>query len=359
MKNLFLITLISIIGFSCNKNNEELIVEENYQCKTENILQYKTQNEITTLFDNAIIQNLASSNIPDVNGALSNNKNGYFSVRFQIGISNLADYTIDIQNTTNLEMLVKSIEYSFQYQLTNGDFQIIIPSNSNFPTPTEVDIASGNAFFLSSLGLSLLALEDSTFYNSQANLNFKTRIENLRPQIQNSINWLKTKQTILDGYDVNAPNRLFFDAVAFYSLGKWLNDSNSKNIGLNFAQIGISKKSQNGYFTENNGWDSSYQGVGLAVGFKLLSILNLNETIKQPLWECLSCGTNWQKSRILATGEISTQKNTRVFPGGEQFLGVQKTVAWKNTVIAFLNMKYLSGNNEYETLSNKIITFYQ
>ena len=183
MKNLCVITLFLVLGLSCNKNNEELIVEENYQCKTENILQYKSQNEMTTLFDDYIIQNLASSNIHDLNGALSNNKNGYFSVRFQIGISNLADYTIDIQNTTNLEMLVKSIEYSFQYQQTNGDFQIIIPPNSNFPTPTEVDIASGNAFFLSSLGLSLLALEESTFYNSPINLSFKTRIENLRPQI--------------------------------------------------------------------------------------------------------------------------------------------------------------------------------
>lgn len=359
MKNLFTLILISIVGFSCNKNNEELNIEEKYQCKTENILQYKTQNEITNLFDNAIIQNLASSNIPDLNGALSNNKNGYFSVRFQIGISNLADYTIDIQNITNLEMLVKSVEYSFQYQQTNGDFQIIIPPNSNFPTPTEADIASGNAFFLSSLGLSLLALEESSFYNSSANLSFKNRIENLRPQIQNSLNWLKTKQTILERYDANSPNRLFFDAVAFYSLGKWLNDSSSKNIGINFAQFGISKKSQNGYFIENNGWDSSYQGVGLAVGFKLLSILSQNETIKQPLWECLSCGTNWQKSRILTNGEISIQNNTRVFPGGEQFLGIPKTVAWKSTIIAFLNMKYLSGNNEYETLSNNIISFYQ
>ena len=359
MKNLFIITLFLIMGFSCNKNNEEFIVEENYQCKTENILQYKSQNEITNLFDDYIIKNLASSNIPDLNGALSNNKNGYFSVRFQIGMSNLADYTIDIQNTTNLEMLVKSIEYSFQYQQTNGDFQIIIPPNSNFPTPTEGDIASGNAFFLSSLGLSLLALEESTFYNSIINLNFKTRIENLRPQIQNSLNWLKTKQQILENYDLNAPNRLFFDAVAFYSLGKWLNDSNSKSIGINFAQIGISKKTNNGYFIENNGWDISYQGVALAVGFKLLSILSPDETIKQSLWECLSCGTNWQKSRILTTGEISTQKNTRVFSGGEQFLGVQKTVAWKSTIIAFLNMKYLSGNSEYETLSDRIITFYQ
>ena len=70
----------------------------------------------------------------------------------------------------------------------------------------------------------------------------------MRPQIQNSLNWLKTKQLILENYDLNAPNRLLFDAVAFYSLGKWLNDSNSKSIGLNFAQIGISKKTPNGYF---------------------------------------------------------------------------------------------------------------
>ena len=361
MKNVILYLLFFMIA-SCHKKNEQVpavIIDDNYQCQTIAILQFKTQNEITALFDDIIIQKFASSNAPNINGAMSRNINAYFSVRFQMGISNLADYAIDIQNTIALEKVIKSIEYSFQYQLANGDFQVVIPPNTNYPTPTEGDLASGNAFFLSSLGPALLALEESTYYNSTFNVSFKNRIEVLRPKIQSALNYLTTKNTVLQVYDKDAPNRLFFDGLAFYSLGKWLNDTNGKVIGLNFAQLGISKKSPKGYFLEKGGWDSSYEGVGLSVGFKLLSILNTNETIKQPLWDCLSCGTNWLKSRILPSGEISTQGNTRVFPGGEQFLGAPKTVAWKSTLLSLLNMRYLSGADEYALTANKVLTFYQ
>jgi hypothetical protein len=361
MKNVMLFLLLFMTS-SCHKKADQVpavIIDDNYQCQTNAIIQFKTQNEITALFDDVIIEKLASSNAPNINGAMSNNINAYFSVRFQIGISNLADYAIDVQNTTALEKVIKSIEYSFQYQLANGDFQLVIPPNTNYPTPSEGDLASGNAFFLSSLGLALLALEESAYYNSTPNISFKNRIEILRPKIQTALNYLTTKNSVLQVYDKDAPNRLFFDAVAFYSLGKWLNDTSGRVIGLNFAQLGISKKSPKGYFLENGGWDSSYEGVGLSVGFKFLSILNSNETIKQPLWDCLSCGTNWLKSRILPSGEISTQGNTRVFPGGEQFLGTPKTVAWKSTLLSLFTMKYLSGVDEYAVIANKVLTFYQ
>jgi hypothetical protein len=358
----FIVLSLLILGISCcskgksyNQTPSEL--NNNYQCKTDTIIQFKKQNELTSLFDNSIIQSLAASNAPDINGAMSNNKSGYFSVRFQMAISNLADYAIDSESPAAFEATIKAIEYSFLYQLANGDFQITVPANS--PNPTNVDIASTNAFFLSSLGVSLLALEESPFYNNPINVNYKNRIELLRPKITNSLNWLIGNQNLLQNYDSNTPNRLFFDAIAFYSLGKWLNNATGKSIGLNFAQLAMLKKSTKGYFLEDGGWDSSYQGVSLINGFKLLSILDTNEAIKQPLWDCISCATNWQVSRILSTGEISTNGNTRVYPGGEQFLGVEKKMAWKSTVIALLTMKYLSGKSEYAATANKVRGFYE
>ena len=364
MNKLFIVLVLQIFLVSCIKKSDNQTITppvliDNYQCQTIPVLQFRAQNEITVLFDNTIIEKLSISAIPITNGAMSENKKGYFSVRFQIGVSNLADYVIDVPNTSTLEMLVKSIEYSFQYQLSNGDFQVIIPAGTNYPPPSEGDLASGNAFFMSSLGSALLALQESSFYNNPSNSSYKNRIEILRPKIQSALNFLVTKNSLLQDYDASAPNRLLFDALAFYSIGKWLDDNNGKNVGLNFVKIALTKRTDKGYFIEKGGWDSSYQGVGLSIGFKLLSIFDANETLKQPLWDCLSCGTNWLKSRILASGEISTQGNTRVYSGGEMFLGVSKTVAWKSTMIAFFNMKYLSGENNYGDLANKILTFYQ
>jgi hypothetical protein len=359
---IFVVLSILIFGVACsNKENSNgqtpSELNDNYQCLTDPIIQFKTQNEITALFDNSVIQSLAIANAPDMDGAMSNNKSGYFSVRFQMAVSSLADYAIDSEDAAAFEVTIKAIEYSFQYQLANGDFQIAVPMGSS--SPTNVDIASTNAFFLSSLGVSLLALQESSFYNNLVNVSFKNRIEILRPKIAESLNWLISNQNLLKDYDSNTPNRLFFDVVAFYSLGKWLNNGTGKSIGLDFAQLAISKKSSKGYFLEDGGWDSSYQGVSLTNGFKLLSILDVNETIKQPLWDCLSCSTNWQVSRILSTGEIATKGNTRVYPGGEQFLGVEKKIAWKSTAIALLIMKYLSGKPKYETIANKVRSYYE
>ena len=364
MNKIFLILLLQIFFISCVKKSDNQTITppvliDNYQCKTIPVLQFKTQNEITSLFDNEIIEKLSISAIPITNGAMSENKKAYFSVRFQIGISNLADYVVDVPNTSTLDMLVKSIEYSFQHQLSNGDFQVIIPAGTNFPAPSEGDLASGNAFFMSSLGSALLALQESDFYNNPSNSGYRNRIEILRPKIQSALNFLLTQNNLLQNYDASAPNRLLFDALAFYSIGKWLDDNNGKNVGLNFVKIALTKRTDKGYFIEKGGWDSSYQGVGLSLGFKLLSIFDTGETLKQPLWDCLSCGTNWLKSRILVSGEISTQGNTRVYSGGEMFLGVSKTVAWKSTMIAFYNMKYLSGENNYGDIANKVLTFYQ
>jgi hypothetical protein len=293
MKHFFSLIIFPICMTCCGKKPsgaDQSNINDNYQCKTDTILSFKTQNQITALFDNAIIQSLATSNAPDINGAMSNNKSGYFSVRFQMAISSLADYAVDSENPAVFEAVTKAIEYSFQYQLPNGNFQIVVPPNS--PSPTNVDIASTNAFFLSSLGLALLAMEESPFYQNPANANFKNRIELLRSKISTSLNWLISNQTLLENYDSMAPNRLFFDAVAFYSLGKWLNNIDGKNIGLRFALLAIAKKTPKGFFLEGDGWDSSYQGVSLANGFKLLSILDATETIRQPIWDCLSCATD-------------------------------------------------------------------
>ena len=92
--------------------------------------------------------------------------------------------------------------------------------------------------------------------------------------------------------DQNAPNRLFYDALAFYSLGKWLEDESLKEIGFEFAQLAINKKQPEGYFLEGGGWDCSYQGVANQVGFNLFSILDSDESLKQVLWDCLSCSTD-------------------------------------------------------------------
>lgn len=348
--------IISIVLFVSCKENKTEPSTANYQCQTEINNKWLTQNEMTALMSTDVVQKLASPHTIDANGAMSNNKAAYFHVRFQMGVSPLADYAIKISSKEALEMVALSIEYSFNHQLNSGDFELVIPSNMQNITLSEGDKISGVSFYLSSLGITLLAISESSWAVEQSTI--INRLNNLHDKFTSALTFLKTQKELLKQFDNDAPNRLFYDALAFYSLGKYLNDNEAKLIGLDFMNVAISKKHAEGYFIEKGGWDSSYQGVGLTVGYKLLTILDSNELQRVKLFEALSCGTNWQISRITGAGEISTQGNTRVYNGGESFLGTPKTVSFSSTIIAFYNLYYLTDIEKYYNKGNLVLSYY-
>jgi hypothetical protein len=355
MKIVFLI-LVSCSFFSCFFPDKTVI--DPPHCTIDTNQRFYTQNEMTTAFRNDIIEKLATSNQTDASGALDRNKTAYFHVRFQMGISPLADYAVDAQNSTALEMVVRAIEYSFKYQLQDGDFQLSIPPDLiNTSVATEGDKVSGIAFFYSALGAGLLALQENSGY--QAQLASKQRVEVLIPKYQHTLNYLKSKVTLLKQIDADAPNRLFFDALAFYSMGKYLNDKDAMIVGIDFANLALAKKQPEGFFLEGNGYDSSYQGVGIAIGFRLLSVLKNDEPIRQNLYNNLACATRWEMTRIKTSGEISTEGNSRVYAGGETFLGKEKQIAYSSVIVALWNMYHYSGKEEYNDFANKVLAFYQ
>lgn len=350
---LIFITLLLGVQIACKKNDNKKDV---YKCTVENFKNTYSQNEVSKKLNIEILRNLAGANSADISGAMSKNKPGYIHVRFQMGITHLTDYAIISQDFHALEMAIKSIEYSFKYQLTDGNFKLIIPSDLQGIEITDEDKISGVSFFMASLGLSLLAMDESQWFNNQ--LSLKQRIIELRPKILLSLKYLQSKTDLLKNYDNEAPNRLLFDAIAFYSLGKLLNDTASSKIGIEFLNLALGKQSENGYFLELNGWDSSYQGVSLSNGFKLLSILDHHSDSWLKLYNSLSCGANWELSRVSSTGEISTEENTRVYSGGETFMGEEKKVAFVSVALAFWNMYLYTEIKKYDDYAAKIVEYY-
>lgn len=353
---------IIIIAFifltNCSGKNDRDKGISPYQCITLPLQNNLTRNKLLQSFDSNILQGLASIDVPNSEGAMGKNKDSYFHVRFQMGISAQSDYAVTYQNIEALDFSIKAIEYSFFQQLPDGNFKLVVPPNLSNQTPNQADLASGVSFFLSSVGLALNNFKQSSWYNSAAITNYKNRIETLRPKIALAANWLLNQKNILEKADQNAPNRLFFNALAFYSLGSWLNNDSLKSSGIFFTHLAIAKKQTEGYFLEGEGWDSSYQGVALNEGFNLYSILPDGLSLKTELWNCLSCAADWQRNRVLKTGEISTQGNSRVYAGGESFLGQEKHVDWIKSMIALFDMGYYSNQNSYILTANKIKKFY-
>lgn len=296
---------------------------------------------------------------PAANGALGLNKDGYFHVRFQISLAANAAYAVYFREPTAVESVAKSIAYSFTHQKPDGDFEIQVPASlQSFGTPSPADLASGTAFFGSALASTLHLLDQSAWFKSLSQPG-KQLIDSQRQSVQRMTDWLKSQSEVLMQVDHRAANRLLWDAHCFFGLGVYLEDATSKELGEEFLRAALQRQASAGYFTENEGFDSSYNGVSLLMGLQLYTLLPPGQ-LKRDLGAALVRAAEWQKSRILPSGEITTAGNTRVFPGGEQFLGAEKNVAWVDTVQAFYWLAILTDSPEaYRGFAEKIRSYYE
>lgn len=297
---------------------------------------------------------------PTPEGALGRNREAYFHVRFQLDIGFLASYAVQYESEEALNKFIKAVEYSYNYQKPAGDFELVIPENlADQGQPAEGDLSSGIAFFTATLGHSLMQLEQSTWFQNRTPDLLSERLALLRPKIEKGLLYLLSQKEILKIYDQNAPNRLLFDALAYYSLGTYLNNEEAKSVGIDFIELALAKQDELGYLIEGDGFDSSYNGVSLRLGIILLGIVDPTDAIYTKLQQAIICCASWQASRILPTGEINTEGNTRVYPGGEDFLGEEKQVAWIDTLLSFYFMSYLTGQSTYLNLAERIKSYYE
>ena len=173
------------------------------------------------------------------------------------------------------------------------------------------------------------------------------------------LKYLIAHQDILWDYDAFAPNRLLFDAIAFYTIGKHLSNQDAIDLGVRFANEAFAQTDPlEGYFIEGGGWDSSYNGVALRLAIELFSIIE-DEKLKSEWSKRIIRAANWQIDRIEPSGEISTLGNTRVYPGGESFLGVEKGVDYAQTVKALYYFAVMTEDDSIRQLADRILDFHE
>ena len=301
---------------------------------------------------------------PAANGALGRNRDSYFHVRFQLAMSSVSDFAITTTRTDALEQFVNTVEYSFNHQLDGGNFEFSPPAellnSPDYQPPSEGDLVSATAFFASSLGIALLSLETSPWYTSSSEAQqFKEEVAMYSLPIEKTLDYLISKQHILLQYDAKAPNRLLFDALAYYCLGKYLERTDAQTVGFEFIEAALDLiDQQQGYFIEGGGWDSSYNGVALKLAMELFTFVE-EETMKGNLKGAITRAAEWQLSRIDNSGKISTDGNTRVYPGGEAFLGTEKGVDYAKTVKALYYFGYLTNNPEVIKIGDSVLSYYE
>ncbi|MDX2183929.1 MAG: hypothetical protein SFW08_08095 [Gemmatimonadaceae bacterium] len=277
---------------------------------------------------------------PDTEGALGRNQVGYFHVRFQMGMAALAD-------AGRVEEALRAMSYGFSRTTADGDFPLVIPAGLS-GTPTAADMASARAFFLSDAGAAAHALLDTMLPSHEAD-----QLAALAPAARRALDRLLADSLLLAAGDARAPNRLLFDALAYVSLGRWLEDARAVQAGRGFVAAALALQAPTGWFREGDGWDSSYQAVALARGWRVWALLPMGGT-RDSLGRALHCGTAWLASRIDGSGTISTVGNTRVFDGGESFLGTPKAMAWADAVRALFDAGRATRDPTFTTIGSRV-----
>lgn len=265
-----------LITLSCNSSLPTANCNENLLSK---VSSYET---LTKQLPTDVIDGLTKE--PTAEGALGRNRDGYFHVRFQVDIAFLASYAVRLNSDAALAKFILAAEYSFARQKPAGDFELVIPSNLAYlGQPTNGDLSSGISFFTAALGQSLVLLQQSTWYKNRPADQLATRLNNLTAKFQLGLTYLKTQAEILKLYDADAPNRLLFDAVAFYLMGSFLNDAQAKAIGVEYKELALAQQNAAGFYTEGGGFDSSYNGVSIRLALVLLGILPIQEPVYERL----------------------------------------------------------------------------
>ncbi|MFY0689341.1 MAG: hypothetical protein JXQ90_19375 [Cyclobacteriaceae bacterium] len=349
----FIILFVSVC-LSCRKDDHVM----NMDCHAVTLPQSVDYEEMMEAIDIKLLEK--SVKRPDSDGALERNQEGYFSVRFQLGMVRLVDYALRTNSIEALELFEQNLDYSFSHQDETGGFFLHVPNELGAAgyVPSQGDSVSAVAFFAYAVALSYNALFSSEWFLESADASSHPQmLEAYDENLKNMLNHLLERQEILRSADAEAPNRLLFDAVAIYGLGNYLDDSEAKLTGIVFLEMALDQLSPDGYFIEGGGWDSSYNGVALMIGWELWSILE-ESVEKEVLGSNLICAAEWQTSRISPTGEMSTEGNTRVYPGGESFLDKEKQVDVEKTIRALYYMSRLTGDDSYRQVADKVVGFY-
>lgn len=289
-------------------------------------------------------------------GALNENIPNYISVRFQNEIYYLAVNATQNRQVDSLEDFFRAADYSFSFQNDDGSFKFVAPRNIS-KSPSEADLLSGSVFFLQSIGISLVLISQSDWFNSLDNNGYRDKIEFYKSKLFKSLDYILQKKQVLIDYDKNYSNRLFFDALAFIAGSKLVSENNYRysEMGEEFLKLALDNQREAGYFSEKGGFDSSYQGVSLNLLYYIYSLRK-----SQSLGQRIQCGQAWLSTRIKSSGEVIDEGNSRV--GGnanEEFLGQTKKIASKDVASSFYNYWFLSNDIDGKNIANKVKDFYK
>ncbi|PSM47919.1 hypothetical protein C7Y66_17220 [Chroococcidiopsis sp. CCALA 051] len=236
----------------------------------------------------------------------------------------------------------KMFDWGFKQQAADGSFK------------GTGDPFHSTSFFVQAVAHSLLVIQQSPQANKYA-----AQVSRYKPLVRRAARWMISQDVWKQGIKRNQPytHRRYAVAVALGLTSKLTGDAELMKYARQSLQEGLTLQRPNGINPEKGGHDSSYQMVGVVYAQRWVTYFPddpLTPKVKTAIEKALA----WQQTRISASGEISTQGNTRTAGQETGRTGKVKAVDYNMVIRGFAYWAAVTQNSKWGAIAQKIAKFY-
>ncbi|ESA33410.1 hypothetical protein N836_21380 [Leptolyngbya sp. Heron Island J] len=233
-------------------------------------------------------------------------------------------------------------DWGFSQQQNDGSF---LPTNDPFHS---------TSMFLGSAAYSLLTLQESP--NAEL---YTDIIQNYVPKLHSAGRWLIRKDIWDLGMSNNSPytHRNYTVATALGLTGKLTGDQILINYANQSITQGLNKQWSNGVNPEKDGYDSSYQMAGALQAMRWLNHFD-EDSLASSVATMINNALIWEESKILLSGEVSTQGNTRTNGTEITRTGQSKSINQREIIYGFSYWSSITGDAYWRKHASDITRYY-
>lgn len=241
-----------------------------------------------------------------------------------------------------IEAGFKMFDWGFAHQVDDGSF---------FMTG---DRFHSTSFFIKSVARSLLVIQQSPYSEKYAD-----EVAKYKPLVHRAARWMIKPNIWKIGISRNKPytHRRYLVATALGLTGKLTGDQQLIEYAHKSIKDGLSLQRPDGVNPEKNGHDSSYQMVGVIYAQLWVTYFPQDETTPK-VAAMINKSLLWEQTRILPSGEISTEDNTRTAGQENGRSDKLKSIDRKSALRAFAYWASVTDNQQWQKNAHKIARFY-
>jgi hypothetical protein len=236
----------------------------------------------------------------------------------------------------------KMFDWGFAHQAADGSF-----SGTRDPFHS-------TSFFVQAVAHTLLFIQQSPHAQEYAK-----EVARYTPLVHRAARWMISPRVWERGINNNQPytHRRYLVATALGLTGKLTGDRELINYAQQSLADGLALQQKDGVNPEKGGSDTSYQMVGVVYAQRWVEYFP-EDSLSPKVTAMIDKALSWEKARILPSGKISREGNTRT--GGQEKgrIGKVKDVDYSTVIRGFAYGQCLDKNKEWGAIAHRIAAYY-